>query len=258
MGTNTLTTATDGTIIPASDHNSLVTALKDNFVPRDTTTLAPTDLAGDLGATTTRWDNAYLKKIILGAITSALSIEEDGSNRIIIKVGGSTALTIDSGGLIPDSIATDMIADSQITTSKIADNNVTNSKLGLTTATSSGCGNFSTSSTSYTQITNLSVTISCSNYASVLLMMVPDTAATSNILCTDASSNNMSIQFQRGGSDIGTYNFISSAAGEYYVNPLIAIAPASSGSQTFTVDAKTIGGTGSISVNNYKLYAVEL
>jgi hypothetical protein len=120
MGDNTLTTAIDSNIIPAAHHNELVSAFKDNLVPRDTASRAAADLAGDLGTTSFRWKTAYLQKIILGAIASNLSIEEDGSNRIILKVGGLTALTLDNGGLIPDSIITDMITDLNVTGAKIA------------------------------------------------------------------------------------------------------------------------------------------
>lgn len=131
MGSNTLTTATDGEVIPSTDHNQLVEALKENFLPRNTSTLAPTDLAGDLGSTSYRWRDTYTEELILGAIASGLNIKESSGDIIFeranvekfrIKSDGATGLAVDS-------VSTDKIIDSNVTSDKIADLNVITSKI---------------------------------------------------------------------------------------------------------------------------------
>lgn len=51
MGTNSIPTASDGTIIPAADHNSLKSAMVGDQVPRNVSGDATAD-AGDIGTTT--------------------------------------------------------------------------------------------------------------------------------------------------------------------------------------------------------------
>lgn len=242
MGDNTLTSATDGTIIPASDHNSIVTALKDNFVPRGTSTLAPTDLAGDLGTTSYRWDSAYLKEVILGAISSQISIEEDGSNRMAIKVGGSTAMTIDSGGLIPDSIVTDMITDANITKPKLA---------ALGQQLSSSSGDYNTSSTSYTAVTNLSVTITTTGRP-VYLGIINDGSTVSGdeaafgIASPSGTTATGFFQFMRDSTSLGEGWLQDSAEGVSAIS-IIPFGPnhidvITAGTYTYTVQVKVASG----------------
>jgi hypothetical protein len=79
MGTNTLPTAVDGTVIPSTDHNSIKTALTNDHVPRNTSGV-PTAGAGSLGTLALPW-----LKLIFGDVASKLRIESDGDDLILIS-----------------------------------------------------------------------------------------------------------------------------------------------------------------------------
>lgn len=255
MGTNTLTTASDGTVIPASDHNQLVTALKDNFVPRDTTTLAPTDLAGDIGSTSYRWDDSYIKKMNIGAVSSQLTIDEDGSNRMRFTVGGSTALTVDSGGLIPDSIATDMIIDNNVTRAKLA---------SVGQQLSSSSGSFTTSSLTPVDVTNLSVTITTTGRP-IILEMIPVSTLSSIRITNNVNTGTLeaTLILKRDTTIVSgnSFRLTQSTTGLIPAVPaaLRFIDTSSSGTYTFKVQAN-VGTTinNVVQVRDYKLLAYEL
>jgi hypothetical protein len=133
MGSGSLTTETDGDTASASDVNQYKSALLEDIVPRNSSGVA-TDQSGSLGTSALRWLNAYIAKWIIGTVASGLSIEED-SGKIAFFVGGSKVAEIDSNGLTFSSIPNGR-------------------------AISSGnSGSFGTSSGTYVDITNLSVSI---------------------------------------------------------------------------------------------------
>jgi len=59
MGTDPITAASDGTVIPAADHNSLRSAFLEDLVPRNTSGIATT-LAGDLGTSSLEFLKAHI------------------------------------------------------------------------------------------------------------------------------------------------------------------------------------------------------
>jgi hypothetical protein len=97
MGSNTFVTKSAGDIISEDDPNQYKEGLDGDVVPRDADG-APADLAGDLGSTLYRWASAYIQKIYLGAIASAISIEETAA-ALLIKVSGTTKMKVDADGL---------------------------------------------------------------------------------------------------------------------------------------------------------------
>ncbi len=84
MGTNTLSTATDDNVIPASHHNELVTAFLQELVPRNANR-APGDIAGSLGTSLYRFLRLFVKEIELGEIASNLKIYEGAAGEIWIE-----------------------------------------------------------------------------------------------------------------------------------------------------------------------------
>lgn len=230
MGTNVLPVATDATIIPASDHNSLVEALKDNLVPRDTSTRAPTDIAGDLGSTSYRWKDAYLQKIVLGLIASGLTIEEDGSNRMIFKIDGSTVLTLDTNGPTLDS------------------------RGPSNTLETASCGSFTVPILStFTSITNLTGTFT--SYGRPLLITIgPAGIHPSTPAYTDMTGLGY-IGIFRDGVQICAYRVKeSNTAGAGFAFTFVDIV--SAGTYVYTIGLKA--DSGSAQVNNYSLKIIEL
>lgn len=144
MGTNTLSTKTDGQIISSGDVNQYKTALNENFVPRNSSGIA-TDLGGDLGTTTYGWDSAYVDEYVVGDPTNNLVMKQNLSGQLSFNTGGTERFVIDANGadgaglkassvttakIADANVTTAKIADANVTTAKIADNNVTNAKIG--------------------------------------------------------------------------------------------------------------------------------
>lgn len=128
MGTNTLLTATDGTPIPPSEHNGIKEALGVDLVPRNVSGV-PTDVAGGLGTTVFRWATSYINKLFIGAVASGISFE-DSSGDLVIKVN-----SVEVKRFIPG---------------------------GINKVESSLSEDFNTTSPTYVDVTNLSVTITTS------------------------------------------------------------------------------------------------
>lgn len=135
---------------------------------------------------------------------------------------------------------------------------------------SSSCGNFSTASASYTDVTNLSVTITTSGNP-VRLMLVPDgsgTVATITAQNTTAGQNAIvDISFNRAGSTISENQFAWQSTGVTILalNYAVGVSthayfdPVSAGTYTYKVQIRTTGGAGtSVQLNNAKLVAYEI
>ncbi len=102
MGTNNIPTATDGTIIPSTDHNAIKDALTNSHVPRNTSGVA-TDQAGSLGSSTFGWLNAFIKGVLnIGATASGISLSDD-SGELVFNVGASEVARIDANGITASS-----------------------------------------------------------------------------------------------------------------------------------------------------------
>lgn len=207
MGSNTLVSKSDGQTISSSDVNQYKTALDQTLVPRNASSV-PTDLSGDLGTSSLRWDNTYSKKYYIGDPANGLSVEENGTNQISIKSSDIERVVIDDDGLDADglksatvtqakmasnSVGTNQILDSNVTTAKLGNLAVTEAKIGsgqvTTTKIGTGAvnttniangavtadkrsqdvgrslssGTFTTTSTSYVNITNCSSTVSATS-----------------------------------------------------------------------------------------------
>ncbi len=149
MGSNTLVTKSDGQVISSSDVNQYRTALNQTLFPRNSGG-AVADLGGDMGSSTYRFNNAYIKSYNIGDPANSLIIEENVSNQISIKTSGVERVVIDDDGLdagglkaatvtqakmANNSVGTNQLIDSNVTTSKILDANVTNVKLASNSVT---------------------------------------------------------------------------------------------------------------------------
>jgi len=107
MGTNNLTTRSPGNVIRSADHNSFTQALEGDIVPRNGSG-APEDIAGDIGTSTYRFDNGYIKKVFIGEIAKLINFEGSG-NDLIVKVGGTTVgkwttVGLDGSYLVDESV----------------------------------------------------------------------------------------------------------------------------------------------------------
>lgn len=84
MGTGTLTSRSDGEIIPAADHNELVEAFTEELVPRNASRVA-TDLSGQLGTSAFRWIQAFVRDYFVGDAANNLKIYEGATGELWLE-----------------------------------------------------------------------------------------------------------------------------------------------------------------------------
>ncbi|MCB0421149.1 MAG: hypothetical protein KDD61_09135 [Bdellovibrionales bacterium] len=241
MGTNTIPSASDGTPIPASDHNSIKEALGNDLVPRNTSGVA-TAVQGNLGTTTYPWLAFYF-----GLVASGLSIREN-SGKIAFYVGGANVFEFDSGGLIDESVPLAAIAQPNY-------------------VESSNCGaSVSITSSSFTDVTNLSVSITTIGRPVKLLLCSSGDDSNygsyngNGIDLYYASGNNTGqIKFLRGSTQISVNQYYYNSPGNgLHISGEEMIDYPSAGTYTYKVQALVFSGLGSISFHNMRLVAVEL
>jgi hypothetical protein len=156
-------------------------------------------------------------------------------------------------------VTTGKINDLAVTTGKIAANAVTRAKLAaLGQQISSSCGEFSSTSGTFVDVTNLSVTITTSGRP-VYLALIPDgTVSEFNIgsHLAAGSSSGASLKFLRDSTDLGFFNLNATTT----MGPCgyaIIDAPAA-GTYTYKFQGKQSSGSNGFSVYRCKLVAYEL
>lgn len=147
------------------------------------------------------------------------------------------------------------IKDSGVSTVKIANAAVTAAKrAAITSGESSSCGAFSTTSTSFVGVTNLSVSISTSGRP-VLMFLKADGSGNGAAFRND-STDGGELKFLRGGTEIGRVAIGSfgyqSATCLYHMDTSL-----SAGSYTYTIEIRSITGAAT-QLNYFKLFVYEL
>lgn len=105
MGTSNIPSAVSNTVIPASNHNAIRSALIADHVPRNASANAE-DAVGSLGTSAFRWLQGFIKKVLIGEVADNISIEAESSD-CIIKVGGVERFRIpQSVGALPAGMIT--------------------------------------------------------------------------------------------------------------------------------------------------------
>lgn len=84
MGANNLPAATDGNVIPPTDHNALVEALLENLVPRNASRNVTSE-AGSLGTSIYKWLRAYVKEYYVGTPGNNLKIYEGADSELWLE-----------------------------------------------------------------------------------------------------------------------------------------------------------------------------
>lgn len=98
MGTNALSNNNQGESADAADVNQFREAFLGDIVPRNTAGIVA-DLAGSIGSSARRWVNGFFQKLVIGAISSGLIIEES-SGSMVLKVGDNEILSIESDQVV--------------------------------------------------------------------------------------------------------------------------------------------------------------
>jgi hypothetical protein len=178
----------------------------------------------------------------------------DGST---LEVSGTSIRVKDSG------IVTAKIADSNVTTAKLADGAVTQAKrAALGQQISSSCGNFSGSSSSYVDVTNLSVSLTTTGRP-VKILCIPDGSAAGGYFSASSTAGALGdifLQVLRDATVVGVINYNCPGASESIQIPAPAVAaldlPAA-GTYTYKLQIRKQSGS-AYGALNVKLAAYEL
>lgn len=275
MGANSIPTRADTKIIDQTWFNLIQAAICQDFVPRNASGVA-TDSAGSLGSTTYLWANLYTKAIDF--------IHTNGNNAAIMQspAGLSAAYTVTlfaalPGSVLPVSISstgvltaaeivaaqigTNAVTNAKIiatavTTAKFLDGNVTDIKLAAKNSGISGsCDLFAANSATFSDITNLSVTLTTIGRP-VLLTLKNDGGGVASYIETPAAVR-VEIIILRGATEICRQGY-SMDAGQCPLALTFFDTSASAGSNTWKAQYKVVTGGGNANIRYYRLCAVEL
>jgi len=97
VGLNTIASAVAGAIIKAANHNSLKTALTEDFVPRAAAGNVLNE-AGSLGSATYRWLNLYATKLFVGSNNIEISV---ANSELVFKIASTEYARITTSHLFP-------------------------------------------------------------------------------------------------------------------------------------------------------------
>lgn len=165
-----------------------------------------------------------------------------------------------TGGITDLAVTAAKLAANAVTTAKILDGNVTQAKrAALGQQLSTACGGYSTTSATYVDVTNLSVTITTTGRP-VFIGLIADDAATSSYLGTGTAAGAASVSrfaILEGATTIAITELAGDDLTAIPVSSFSTIRVPSAGTYTYKVQAKLVG-VGSAVVNNAKLIAYEL
>lgn len=199
-----------------------------------------------------------------GAIGNAYDVDgstlEVSSNSLRVKDAG-----ISAAKLATDAVETAKIKDLNVTTAKLADGSVTpGKKAALGQQVSSSSGAFTTSSSSFVDVTNMQVTITTTGRP-VLIAIVPDGAYTGSNASTLKSSSSSTtastfhLQVLRDATSVGVVQQLMSA--NVTVNSPstpIFLDTVAAGTYTYKVQMKMVSGDSVVGVSYVKLVVFEL
>lgn len=214
----------------------------------------------------------------LPASQKFMTLDASGAMSAPYTVDGST-IAIDANVIqVPDGgINTAELADNAVTTIKITDANVTTAKLADGAVTpaktaalgqqiSSSSGGFSTTSTSFVNVTSLSVTITTTGRPVFVGIIADSNGSAAKLGASDTSAEEASALFRilRGATEIGRHQLLINASTDADV---IINVPASfytidlgatAGAHTYVIQAAANSSGDTASVTNARLIAYEL
>jgi hypothetical protein len=198
VGDNTLETQTSGTTIQIDDVNQYKTALNGDVVPRNTSGVA-TDVAGSVGTSALRWLKGWFGSVGIGASASGISIEEDTGDPIIKRD------SVEQFRLGPDGIQREHFGTLNYAVS------------------ASSTAVFVNNSTTWVDVTNLSVSITTTGKPVVVVVIPDGTSNTAGI----GHNTNATAQYTgehrlvNGASGIAYFEFRGAELGSsnIYIRP---------------------------------------
>lgn len=250
-----VTNFSDGQVLTAAQLNSEFNNLVNNMNALDNDNLSSSANISPVKINSVIAGDGIARNSGTGALSASVddSTIEINSDTLRVKTAGIGATQIADG-----SVGTPELALNAVTTQIIRDGAVTRAKLeAVGQQLSSASGSFSTSSTSYVDVTNQTVTITTTGRP-VRLALIPSSGGSASFLsCTAVST--CAVQFIRDGTDpLGDITFaVTDSSSAFPSTGFGGYDFPAAGSHTYKLQAK-VQNPGSVAVSNVKLLAYEL
>jgi hypothetical protein len=203
----------------------------------------------------------------ISATIAGTALTRDGSSGVLsVGVDDSTIETnsdairvkdlgITAAKLAADSVTTAKILDSNVTTAKIADGSITQAKrAALNYQISSSSGTFTTTSPSFTDVTNLSVTITTTGRPVYLGVMSDGDSTSRGAILRGICS----LRIMRGASDIAYMQTWPTSSIPLTTSMVSHLDVPSAGTYTYKIQVTNEGSPTSCEFLRSKFYAYEL
>lgn len=245
-------TFVDAATIEAAEHNANFTAVATllNSTKLDGDNLqtggVPTAALADLAVTTAKIADANVTAAKLAAAVAGDGLAGGAGTALSVNVDGST-IEISSDSL--------RVKDSGITTAKINDGAVTQAKrASLGQQNSPSSGSYTTTSTSFSDVTGLSITITTTGRPVWLGLRSASTSTQGKI---GVSNNSVTLKLLRDLTDLSLYSVACGTSMSVPCSSLWHIEFPAAGTYTYKVQARSDTG-GTVSVTEASLVAYEL
>lgn len=203
-------------------------------------------------------DKLVNNTILSNKINDGTIVSADISDAAIISAKIADA-AVSTSKILDGAVTEGKINASAVTAAKIADGAVTQAKraaLGQQLSASSGA--FSVTSSSLTDVTNLSVTITTTGRPVFVGTTADGTTSNSYVWTTSASASSADIAILRGATVISLTRWASIAGGSNSIPAGGAHIVDVVGAGTYTYKVQVRASSGGIYVENVKLIAFEL
>lgn len=196
-----------------------------------------------------------------GAIAAPYTVD-NSTIAITTNVIAVKALGISSSELASNAVTTGKIATGVVTQAKYAirggySANVTVGQVMKSVT----CGNYSTNSTSFTNVTNLAGTIDVLGNP-ILLQLLPDGNGTNPSFFSylGGGVSAVSVRFTRDGTEICRWTFVETTGIQqsFPVSGLTFLDVPAAGTYTYRMQVGWLTGTGSVGIGFSQLYAYEI
>jgi hypothetical protein len=242
MGLDTIPVRLDSQTITQDWYNLLARVVQQDFVPRNGSGIA-TDLAGNLGQSSTRWLSAFFQTLNLGATVNPLTLQAPTmSAPFSITLPGSAPasnlpLSMSPGGIITAAAITQAQRVS----------------LPFSLSSSSGADFAGSNSTTYVDVANLSVSVTTSGRP-VVAFLIPDGSTNPSVVQSATVVGYLA--FVRDGSVVWEFN--TDGTNVIQAPFIFWDSGASAGSHTFKIQRKQSPGGAGLVVQWWRLLVIEL
>ena len=180
-----------------------------------------------------------------------------------IATANYAAASVDAAAIASSAVTTAKINDSAVTTAKINDAAVTQAKRAALGQQISSAIDFNTTSTSYVDVTNATVTITTTGRPVYLSLNAGAPATNTAWLAVTPHASNggrMALKLVKDSTDVAEVEYQAGDAGGSTIKfgaPFVFIDTPSAGTYTYKLQLKEYNG-GTAFVRNWKLIAFEL